>query len=222
MKILTVILFCLFTLSGYSQLPGYLRIKGDGYFLKDANGKIIVTESGGLLAVVNADTATSNLVLPPDTIQVFNITMVNPGDESSPPLATGVQAYWSFEETSGVTAYDSAASYDGTLVNTPTQSETGISNLCYSFASASSEYVNFGTSFWDVGTDDLSVGGWIKINSLGQTHGIVGNWGTYPYWYLRVHTDNKLYGVVNFTGSNIQTVSNYVLTTGVWYNLFYA
>jgi len=220
MRFLTIILlFLCFT--GYSQPPGYLRIKGDGYFLKDANGKIITTESGGLLAVVNADTATSNLVLPPDTIQVFNITMVNPGDESSPPLATGVQAYWSFEETSGSTAYDSAASYDGTLVNTPTQSATGISNLCYSFASASSEYVDFGTSFWDVGTDDLSVSLWFMITGPTGAGGLIGNYGTAPWYYIRAQSSQKAVASVYFAGGSIETRTNAILSNDIWYHMVY-
>ena len=197
-KLFTILLSLCFFI-GYSQSDpkfppvGHIPIKGEGYFLLDANGKIITTIDGGALVIINvADTATSTLVQPPDTAGVFDITMVNPGDVSTPGLANGVQAYWSFEETAGATAFDSAASYDGDLINTPTQSETGISNLCYSFASASEEWIDFGTSFLDPGTDDVAVMGWINPSSLGISQGIVGNYGTDEYCTCdKHHYDNQ-------------------------------
>lgn len=218
MRGLFIILF-LFPFLVYSQPPGYIRHKGDAFFLRDEQGGIIVTESGGVLAILGGvDTASSVLPQPPDTIQSSYTNCANPGDTSA--LSNGVQAYWSFEETGGVTAFDSAGSYDGTLMNTPTQSETGISNLCYEFNSTSDELVDFGTSFWDVGTDDLTVSVWIKIDDLGYNSGIIGNWGTYPYWYLNIKiSDNKLLFRVNFADANIDIESNIGLSTGIWYHI---
>jgi len=209
--LLAILLF--FSLSGYSQ-----------HFLRDAQGRIITTESGGVLAIMNADTASSQLVLPPDTFQVFNITMVNPGDVSTPPLVEGIQAYWSLEETSGSTAYDSAASYDGTLMNTPTQSETGISNLCYSFDYSSSEWIDFGTSFYDVGTNDLTAAFWMKYTyDAGSIGGIMGNYGSTPYWFVRISGGGICEGRVDFGGGAISTYGNDLgaFTPGVWYHIVY-
>lgn len=223
MKKLFIILFSLFSIWGYSQ-EGPInpsRVKGEGYFLRDAEGRIITTESRGVLSILWAeDTATNVLVLPPDTFQVFNITMVNAGESST--LAEGVQAYWSLEETSGATAFDSANSYDGTLINTPTQSQTGISNLCYDFDAGSSEYIDFGTDVLDAGTDDLSVAGWINPSSLDISRGIIGSYGTYPYYYLRLRmTDNRFAGTVNFTGGLYQVLSDNPIPINTWTHFAY-
>lgn len=217
MRSLFVILLSLFFVLGYSQPPGYTPKKGYPYFVKDAKGKIIGADIAGAFSALAADTTSEYLVQPPDTAQVFDITMVNPGDVSTPPLAEGVQAYWSFEETAGATAFDSAASYDGTLINTPTKSETGISNLCFSYAAASEEWIDFGTSFWDVGTDDLSVCGWVNPSSLNSSRGVIGCYGTDKYWYLRLRqTGNVFAAVYNFGDGEAQIISNNAIPIDTW------
>jgi hypothetical protein len=55
------------------------------------------------------------------------------GDGSTSTLLNGLVAYYSLEETAGVTAYDSHASYDGSHQNTPTMDSVGQVNKCYYF-----------------------------------------------------------------------------------------
>ena len=222
MRYFYIILLALsFAVNGYSQPSGYVPKSGVPFFLRDAQGRLITTQEGGILSLVSADTATSNLVQPPDTAQVFNITMVNPGDVSTPPLATGVQAYWSFEETSGATAYDSAASYDGTLINAPTLMQTGKSNYCYRFTKASDQCIDFSTSMPDPGTGDFTVAGWIKINAGSLNQGIIGCSGDYPYWIVMLQGLDKIQCVVNFAGGEILTISTNSISPGYVYPTAY-
>jgi hypothetical protein len=214
MKYLITALLLAWSLIGHSQ----------HFFLRDSQGKIITTESGGVLSILRAeDTASAVLIQPPDTAQLFDVVTYNPGDVSTPGLAQGIQAYWSYEETSGVIAYDSTTNYDGTLINTPTKSATGISNLCFTYDASSEEWIDHGTNFWDVGTSDLTVSAWIKLSTTGAQYGIIGNWGDDPYWYIRVNSV-LVFGIVNPDGlGNIETRSNSAspLTTGVWYHIVY-
>ena len=159
---------------------------------------------GQIPLMLTGDTASSYLPEPPDTAQSFSVNMANPGDASG--LAEGVQAYYSFEETSGVTCYDSAGSYDGTMVNTPTLQQTGKSNYCYSYDDASLEWINFGTSFYDVGTNDLSVSVWVYHTGNQAYGGIMGCYGSSPYWDFRVGADGSVKCFVNF-GSSIEVNS---------------
>ena len=204
-KILSILFVSLVILSSYAQT--------EAGFLKDAKNNFV--------KVGTSSTKLKWSAFPPDTIISFDVTMVNPGDVSTPPLAEGVQAYYSFEETSGSTTYDSAASYDGTITNTPTLAQTGISNYCFSYSSAGSEWIDLGTSFWDVGTDDLTVCGWIKTSAVANSGGIIGNYGTYPYWYIRNQSGSTLKGVVNFSGANIETQTYSNLLVGYWYHFVY-
>ena len=207
----TILLALTCGLLGYSQV-GPLR-DNTNTFVKSNN------------ELIKANTSSTELkwsAFPPDTIIDFLFTTTNPGDVSTPGLASGVESYWSFEETSGITSYDSAASYDGTLTNSPAQSQTGKSNLCYSYTATSSQWIDYTTSYYDVGTNDLTVSAWIKLNTIGGQYGIVGNWGIKPYWYIRVNS-SQVYGIVNFGVDNIETIQNAnpPLTTGVWYHIIY-
>ena len=126
--------------------------------------------------------------------------------EEEPPagstLLDGLIAYWSFEEASG-TIYDATDNnYDGSPENTPTFQATGKIGYAISLADASSEYIDFGTSFWDPGTSDWSVSFWVYRTAISNADGVIGNWGSYPYWYMRV--DENVYGVLNFADLNIE------------------
>jgi len=154
----------------------------------------------------------------------FLSTMGGGGSESTPStLYNNLIAAWGLNEASG-TIYDYTANdYDGTATNTPTYEAGGKVNEAISYLRTSTEYIDFGTSFWDPGTSDVSVSAWFYVNSLNVHHGIVGNWGTYPYWYLRVSNINYIYGVVNFAGTNIDVDSDVfgTVSTGTWYHIIF-
>ena len=50
---------------------------------------------------------------------------------------------------------------------------------------------------------------------------VVGNWGTYPYWYVRAPAGVPIYGVVNFADLAIETTSNGNTTASTWYHVIY-
>lgn len=168
---------------------------------------------------VQVDTSSGWLPEPPLALEYLSVITGDPGDTSS--LSLGAVAYWSFEEAAGVTAKDSADSYDGTLTNGPTLGETGKSGDCYLFDEPSSQWINLGTSFWDVGLNDLTIRGWIKTRNAIGVGGVMGNFGTAPYFYIRAHPNNYMKCVVNFGGGNIETQTNAYLSLNTWYHFVY-
>ncbi|WIG60015.1 MAG: hypothetical protein OJF49_002763 [Ktedonobacterales bacterium] len=80
-------------------------------------------------------------------------------------------AYYRLDETSGTAAYDIAGQgYTGTTHGSPTQNVAGLlsgdTDACYTFASASSQYVSVpSTAVFPSGNSPLSVGVWFKIAS---------------------------------------------------------
>jgi len=151
------------------------------------------------------------------------LTIVGGGESDSSTLYTGLVAAWGLNEASGPDVYDyTANNYDGTAINTPTFGATGKVDDAISFDEGSSELIDFGTSFWDPGTSDLTVAVWISLTASSDEQGVVGNWGSDPYWYIRVSPSDQIFAIVNFTGSNIETTSNGTIATdGTWYHLIY-
>ena len=155
--------------------------------------------------------------------QVATSSYSGPGGGAVSTLYDNLIAAWGLNEASGPDVYDYTTTYDGTAQNTPTFAQTGKVNDAISFASGSSEYIDFGTSFWDPGTSDMTVAGWVQFSTTSLNGGIVGNWGTPPYWYVRMHGDDRLYAVVNFNtpDANLETISNSALTIDTWYHFIY-
>lgn len=146
------------------------------------------------------------------------VTIANTADTlavvTSSPLLTNLRAYWELDEPSGTNVYDSTAnSFDGTT--NATVAATGKIGYCESF-NGSSHVATFGTTVGDVGTSDFSIAAWTYTSTTGVNQGIMGSWGTYPYFYMMKYNDNKARGIVNFAGTNLTVVSNSTLATGEW------
>lgn len=65
---------------------------------------------------------------------------------------TAPTAYWKLNETSGTTAYEYSGTWDGTHINTPTHTAACILDYCLDFDKASTERVNTGLTFDDLGS----------------------------------------------------------------------
>ena len=60
------------------------------------------------------------------------------------------------------------------------------------------------------------------IPTIARTNqGIVGNWDGYPYYYVRIASDDKLWGVSDFNGTPIICSSNAVVSATTWYHFAY-
>lgn len=76
------------------------------------------------------------------------------------------------------------------------------------------DFVYHGTSACNMGTDDFTASGWIKINELLSTHkGILGKWGSDNYYYVSIGETNKLSGIINCGSGNVLSESNSAITT---------
>lgn len=170
-------------------------------------------------AIANEDSTILNTVEP-----VINVFVTHTGGNST--LSDGLIAFYQFEETSGSILYDTTDNdYDGTLMNTPTQGETGVNGNCYYFAgNTAAEYIDLGTSFWHPGTSDWTIAFRSKVTGTNSTYGgVFGQYGSTPNFYIRQPRNaiGPVNGVVNFGGGNITTVTNSALTDDTWYNEIY-
>lgn len=125
-------------------------------------------------------------------------------------LLNDLIVYYDFEESSG-DLLDLVGSQNGTLINSPTQDTTGKVDSCYYFTRADDESVSLGTSFTDMGTDDWTAAFWINVdNEDVSANGIVGCWGTYPYWAILASTssgDGIIRMALNAADENIYAYS---------------
>jgi hypothetical protein len=163
----------------------------------------------------------SSLADAADTMQSFVITTQDKVGETS--LTSGLVSFWQFGETSGTTAYDSVSVYHGTHTNTPTLNQPGVCGQCYRYDRSSEEYLDFGSNFYDPDTNDLSISGWIKLDSVGLWQGIIGNAGGDNWWHIYLKDSDTLYGVLNLSDTAIQveTKSNEPLLPNEWYHWVY-
>ncbi|MHC4084411.1 MAG: LamG-like jellyroll fold domain-containing protein [Planctomycetota bacterium] len=133
-----------------------------------------------------------------------------------------VVSYWSFDEGSGATAYDSAGSNDGTLVNGPTWT-TGQLDGALSFDDVDdyvevpddpslrfTQYDSFSVSFWA----KPSTGGYVfsKLNASPQS-------GIFGYALRWLSDTNKFQFMTQKSGINNVFVdtSNNSVHPGIWY-----
>ncbi|OQB08443.1 MAG: hypothetical protein BWY21_01273 [Parcubacteria group bacterium ADurb.Bin216] len=103
---------------------------------------------------------------------------------------TGLVSHWKFDEGTGTTAYDSAGTNHGTLVNSPVwKTEVDcISGGCLQF-DGSNDYVNVGNkTSLNPESGQFTVSAWVRINQVVSDTGMVlskGNSGKLGYglWY---------------------------------------
>lgn len=97
-------------------------------------------------------------------------------------------AYWNLNENSG-SILDQVNYFNGTVTGA-TYDIFGVLDSCLSFDG--SDYIGFGNSVGNWGTNDFSVSFWIKFDSLqAGVNVIMGKWGgtETQYWYIYITTD---------------------------------
>lgn len=134
-------------------------------------------------------------------------------------LQTGLRAFYQLNEGVGVTSVaDVLATYNGTT--NALCGATGKFGYAESFTKASSQYISAGTTLGDVGTNDFSLSCWIYVPTLQSAYcGIMGNFGSGPYFYLMLNDANYLEAVINFGSGNILINSNSAISATTWYNV---
>jgi hypothetical protein len=138
------------------------------------------------------------------------------------PLKVNLLAYYDFEESSG-DLLDQHNSNDGTIVGTPSRSQTGKVNNCYAF-NGTTDYINLGTGLLDF-TGDFSVSAWANIDVLSADQRIVqnrgpGGAGSQDGWFVRFNvTGDDVQGWVDDAGYYLNTVSDSAMTINKWYHI---
>lgn len=138
-------------------------------------------------------------------------------------LLDGLEAYWKLDEIAG-NALDPVNSYDGTLINSPTQNSTGKVGTAYVFDRTSLESTDHGTIVGNVLLNDLTISVWVYVSVLpstpGKKYGVFGNWGgEKPYFHLQLYQTDRVWFTHNFTGANIETTSNSAINVSTWYHI---
>jgi uncharacterized repeat protein (TIGR02543 family) len=111
------------------------------------------------------------------------------------PMARAL-AHWSFNETNGTLAVDSAGTYNGNLSSTGAAFDTnGISGGSISLMKSANGYVNMGNVL-GLTTGDYSIVAWIKMNAGDQTDSSVvlskAQGGSRNGYFLNVNTTGTL------------------------------
>ncbi|MDD4410029.1 MAG: LamG domain-containing protein, partial [Candidatus Pacebacteria bacterium] len=154
------------------------------------------------------------------------------GNEYAEPLTqcqstqtiSGLVSHWKFDEGSGITAYDSAGTSNGTLVNGPTwkTSIDCISGGCLQFDGVN-DYVNCGNGQdLNFSTGDFSYSLWFKIPSITNTYYVIFNKESSDYqnginlfiW----NSENKLVAQVR-GGSPVNIYSNSAIIPNKFYHV---
>jgi hypothetical protein len=128
--------------------------------------------------------------------------------------SAGLVAHWKFDETSGTTAYDSAGSNNGTLVNGPVWT-TGQIDGALDFDGVN-DYVQVADQpIFDTG-DKLTVANWFKTTTNQSVKGMVTH-DSSDYKYMTYLTSNS--GIIQFyirQSSGPKSASTDDLGSGYW------
>jgi hypothetical protein len=140
------------------------------------------------------------------------------GAGGEPPenvLLDNLRAYWSFDEVSGTTVSDKTGTYPG--VSNGSTEPYGMNGYTRSYTRSHSHYSYFGATVGDMGTDDFSISLWYYKPELIEGHlGILGNWGSVPYWYLTLDEgSNNVYFQFN-PSSPVNTYANSAPAASTW------
>jgi len=125
--------------------------------------------------------------------------------------ADSLVAHWALDEANGVTVYDSANSYDGTIVGNPIW-DTGQVDGCLDF-DGSGDYVNFGSmSTVNFSTSNFTISFWFKTEGThdiggGQTGSgvLLGKYSVYTgrQWYICQTSDGKIHFVTYHANTSL-------------------
>ena len=87
------------------------------------------------------------------------------------------------------------------------------------FNGTDGHYLNLGTSYDYLGTNDFSISGWFYLNeAVSQHKGIIGKWGDEPYFYVRINSDNRLVGVMALDSANNYSYSDAAVSPTTWHH----
>jgi hypothetical protein len=132
-------------------------------------------------------------------------------------LLTGLRAYWPMNETTGTQVNDYLDTYDGTT--TAVVGSSGKFGYGEQFIAANDDMASFGTTVGDVGTSDFSIACWVYVTTgFEAEQGIMGNWGSTPYYYLESLNQKALF-YWNFGSGAQELTANAVIPTGEWVSL---
>lgn len=135
-------------------------------------------------------------------------------------------AHWKFDESSGLTAADSAGSYTGTLAGSATFVSGGVSGNALSLDGAAGSYVDMGTSFPGFTSGDFSFSVWINSTATSGSMVFSKHQSTVMSGYfLGIGTTGDPYGSPGkayfyggtFPGGEVTTTSS--VNDGTWHNV---
>jgi hypothetical protein len=140
----------------------------------------------------------------------------------------GPVAHWTFDETSGTTAHDSAGIYDGTLTGSAAFAPNlGIAGGAVYLNHATNDLVNMGTSFPGFTDHDYAIVVWVKTTYTDPVGTIVGKHHSHYHdgYFVGMNEDSYGYGApgcaFNYTGGDPETapVSTSVVNDGQWHQI---
>jgi concanavalin A-like lectin/glucanase superfamily protein len=138
----------------------------------------------------------------------------------------GIIAHWTFDETSGDIAHDSAGNFDGTLSGGARFVSRGISGNALSLGQGSNSLVNTGTSFPGFTNGNFSVVAWVKTTTTENESFVLSKHeaGTLNGYLLMVNT-SPTYGRPDkayFYGSTLgggEAISGATVNDGNWHQI---
>ena len=164
---------------------------------------------------------TTDANIPPEPNEPNEPNM--PPEPNLPPDC--LAAHWKLDETSGITAYDSADGHNGTVVGNPVRT-AGQVDGCLDF-DGNGDYVDFGDiDQFEFGGNDFTIAFWFKTegpHNIGGDQGsygvIVGkyNWGLGRQWVLGQTPENKISFATYYThtsGEGLTSTNSY--PAGQW------
>ena len=139
------------------------------------------------------------------------------GEDATPStLLTGLRAGWKLDETAGTSVADVSGVYPG--VTTGLVNQSGKFGVAETFTRASSQDASFGTTVGDIETNDFSVACWVySTNDSYLDYGIMGNWGSEPYYYLQINGVNH-YALfyIKFGTTPVEISSDAIIPINTW------
>jgi hypothetical protein len=146
----------------------------------------------------------------------FSLTVVDSAYDRTAEIVSGAAARWTFDESSGTTANDSAGPHTGTIVNM--QNTTRVPGRQYRalrFDGIDDHIVVPGYKGVS-GSASRTCSAWIKTS--GSTHMVILNWGFEgtQYWLFGVYPDGQV-GVFLSAGNEIK--SGIRVADGTWHHV---